>query len=400
MIRSARQLVTLRGPQGPRRGLAMGELAIISDGALLLRDGLIQEVGPTRRVENLAAARGAIEIDATGKVVMPGFVDCHTHLMFPQPQSGEGVFDIDIDRAAYRLETVTAQRLAGRGRVWLQAMARHGTTTLEAKTGCGPNESAELKVLRVLNVLNKGALDIVPTFLFRLGTRTEDGQRADAAAAEMVFHDLMFKIRRRRLSHFADLQWDTDMARRPLLIRFLDAALSLGFACKIHADQHSCGGAVSLAVEYGATSIDHLEYATLEQARILAGTPTIATLLPCASFRHGHHAPARTLIEAGVPVALGTNFNPCHTPSLNMQTAISLASLQLEMSPAEAITAATINAAHALKIAGRVGSLECDKLADVLILATPDHRDLGYQLGTNLVHTTIKRGEILCALRN
>jgi imidazolonepropionase len=210
----------------------------------------------------------------------------------------------------------------------------------------------------------------------------------------------MFKIRRRRLSHFADLQWDTDMARRPLLIRFLDAALSLGFACKIHADQHSCGGAVSLAVEYGATSIDHLEYATLEQARILAGTPTIATLLPCASFRHGHHAPARTLIEAGVPVALGTNFNPCHTPSLNMQTAISLACLQLEMSPAEAITAATINAAHALKIANRVGSLECDKVADVLILGTPDHRDLAYQLGTNLVHTTIKRGEILCTLRN
>jgi imidazolonepropionase len=382
----------LRTPEGPRRGALMGDLSIIPDGAVLLRDGLIDEAGPTRRVENLAKARGALVIDATGKVVMPGFVDAHTHLMFPQPQFGDvdpGI-PVDIDRAARAFVSVTAQRLARRGRVWLDTMARHGTTTLEAKTGCGPNDSAELKVLRVLNVLNKGALDIVPTLLFRPGT-VED--------AERVFRDLLFNVRRRRLAQFADLQWDTDMTRRPLSIRFLDAARSLGFACKIHSDQHSCGGAVSLAGEYGLASIDHLEYATLEQARVLAGSGTVATLLPCASLRHGHHAPARTLIEAGVPAALGTNFNSWHTPSLNMQTSIALASIELGMSPAEAVTAATINAAHALKAADRVGSLETGKLADVLILNTPDYRDLAYQLGTNLVHTTIKRGEILWTQR-
>jgi imidazolonepropionase len=243
-----------------------------------------------------------------------------------------------------------------------------------------------LKVLRVLNVLNKGPLDIVPTYLFRAGTAEE---------AEHIFGELLFTIRRRRLARFADLQWDTDMARRPLLVRFLDAALSLGFRCKIHADQHSCGGAVSLAAEYGVTSIDHLEYATLEQARVLAATETIATLLPCASFRLGHHAPARTLLDAGVPVALGTNFNPGHTPSLSMQTAVSLACLQLGMSPAQSITAATINAAYALNAAARVGSLETGKLADILILNCGDYRDVGYQLGTNLVQTTIKRGKVL-----
>ena len=205
----------------------------------------------------------------------------------------------------------------------------------------------------------------------------------------------MFDIRRRRLARFADFEWDTETARRPLPVRYLEAARNLGFLCKIHADQHSCGGAVSLAVEYGVTSIDHLEYATLEQARVLAAAGVMATLLPCASLRHGHHAPARSLIDAGVAVALGTNFNPWQTPSLNMQTAISLACMQLGMGPAEAITAATINSAHALKAARLVGSLEVDKLADVLILDTADYRDLAYQLGTNLVRTTIKGGAVV-----
>jgi imidazolonepropionase len=364
------------------------ELGIIPDGALLLRDGLIAEVGPTRRVENLAAARGAIEIDATGKVVMPGFVDCHSHLMFPQPHTADPnpAVEIDIDRAARALAATTAQRLAGRGRALLQTMARHGTTTLEAKTGCGPNDSADLKVLRVLNVLNQGELDIVPTFLFRPAT---------AEDAERVCRDLMLTIRRRRLARFADLLWDTEMSHRTLLLRFLETAVSLGFSCKIHADHHSCAGAVSLAVEYDVTSIDHLEYATLDQARALGAAGRIATLLPCASFRRGHDAPARTLIDAGVAIALGTNFNPWHTPSLSMQTAISLACQQMGLSPAEAISASTINSACALEAASRVGSLEADKLADILILNTADYRDLGYALGTNLVHTTIKKGRIL-----
>jgi imidazolonepropionase len=266
---------------------------------------------------------------------------------------------------------------------------------VEAKTGCGPNESAELKVLRVLGVLHKHPQDIVATFLFRLGSGTEDRERADAAAAELIFRDLLPKIRRRKMARFASLEWDSDPARRPLQVRFLEKARSLGFARKIHADRQGCGEAVSLAVEYSATSIDHLEYATLEQARMLAASSTMAALLPCASFRHGRHAPARMLIDNGVAVALGTNFNPVHTPSLNMQTAVSLACLQMAMSPAEALSAATINAAHALRAADRVGSLECDKSADILILRTSDYRDIAYQLGTNLVDTVIKRGVVI-----
>jgi len=366
----------------------MRDLGIIPDGALLLKDGVIEEVGATRRVENLVKARGAARIDATGRVVMPGFVDAHTHLMFPQPQASEADPDaeIDIDRAARVLNTITAQRLAARGRGWLRAMARHGTTTLEAKTGCGANHSAQMKVLRVLSVLNKEPLDIVPTYLFRAG---------DAEHTERVCADFLFHIRRRRLARFADLEWDTDMTRRPLLARYLDAALSLGFACKIQAHQHSCAGAVSLALEHGAASIDHLEYATLDQARALGAAGMLATLLPCASFRHGHNAPARMLIDNGVAIALGTNFNPWHTPSLNMQTAVSLACLQLAMTPAEAIVAATINAAYALNAGSRAGSLEIGKLADVLILNTGDYRDVAYQLGTNLVDRVFKKGKVL-----
>lgn len=373
----------------------MQDLGIRSDGALLLRDGMIQRVGTTSQLEALAESRAALDINATGKVVMPGFVDCHTHLMFPALQTGNPGAVHEIDRAAHELTTLTAQRLAGRGRTYLRTMARHGTTTLEAKSGCGPNESAELKVLRVLKVLGRRPLDVLPTFLFRLGSPADRRRHTDAAAAEMVFGDLMFKIRRRRLARFADLQWDTDPARRPWLVRFLDTALSLGFALKIHADQHGAGAAIFLALEYCVTSIDHLEHATVQEACRLAGTPTIAVLLPCSSFRQDRYAPARAMIDEGVAVALGSNFNPQLSPSLNMQTAISLACLQMKMTPEEAIGAATLNAAHALRIASRVGSLAIDKQADVLILDTSDYRDLAYSLGTNLVQTTIKKGEIL-----
>ena len=378
----------------------MRDLTIIQDGGVLLRDGAIVEVGTMRRLANLAAARGAVEIDATGKVVMPGFVDSHTHLLFPMPQSDHPhpSAAIDIARAAHRLEAVTTQRLAARGRVWLDTMARHGTTTVEVKTGCGPNYGAELKALRVLDLLNRGALDIVPTFLFR--AETEENGGSPPEADDRLFRDLMFRIRRRRLALFADLQWDTDVTRRRLFVRFLEAALVSGSLRKIHADQRSCAGAVLLAVEYGVTSIDHLEYATLEQARLLATVPIVATLLPCASFFDGQHAPARTLLDAGVAIALGSNFNPRQTPALNMQTAICLACTQMGMTPAEAITAATINSAHALNAASRVGSLEVGKSADLLILDTSDYRDVAYQLGTNLVHTTVKNGKILCSRKD
>ena len=157
----------MRGPKGPRRGLALDELSTISDGALLVRDGVVLEVGPTRRVENLALARDAVEINAAGRVVMPGFVDSHTHLAFPLLGSGAD----DHDAAARAVRTNTGQRLETKVRAYLEAMARHGTTTVEVKTGCGPDESAESKMLRVLSVFKQDPVEVLPSFLFRLPHR-------------------------------------------------------------------------------------------------------------------------------------------------------------------------------------------------------------------------------------
>jgi len=391
LIRGARQLLTLRGPAQPRRGAALNDLGIIHDGSLLIRDGIVEEVGTTRRVENLAGARDAMEINAAGQVVMPGFVDSHTHLVFPPP----GGADPDEHTAAQVICSSTHQRLEARARSHLEAMARHGTTTVEAKSGCGVDESAEMKVLRVLSALKRDPLDVVTTFLLRLPPG-RSGEEVRQAAVESVFAELLPKIRRRRLARFADLVWDSDGASSECFARYLRRARGLGFACKIHAEQPSLTAAIAMAVEHLVVSIDHLEHATAADALLLAGSSTMATLLPGASFHDGgRHAPARALVDAGAAVALATNFNPRHTPMLSMQAVVALACLRMGLTAAEAISAATINGAHALGCADRVGSLEPGKSADLLLLHVSDYRELTRQFGANLVRLTMKRGKLI-----
>src|SRR5271157_372948 len=393
LIRNARQLLTLRGPNRARRGPELNELGAIPHGAMLIRDGVIQEVGPAVRVENLAAARGAMEVNAVGRVVVPGFVDSHTHLIFPPPCT-PGEARRDHENAVKVLLTMTGHRLARRGRGYLDAMARHGSTTVEAKTGCGPHESAETKVLRVLAALQGKPLDVVATSLFQFSRAGVGSPEADRAVAQWMCGELMLKIRRRRLARFADLEWDPEPWRQELFRRFLVTAREMGFGCKVHADHAMPAAAVRLAVEQQTVSVDHLEHIGPAEVEALAYSQTMATLLPCASFRSGQYAPARALIDAGAAVAIATNFNPCDTPSLNMQTAISLACLAMRMSPAEAISAATVNAAHSIGCADR-GVLAYGKLADILVLNAGDYRELPEQLGTNLVHLTIKRGKVI-----
>jgi imidazolonepropionase len=382
----------LRGPKEPRRGAALDDIGVIHDGSLLVRDGIVEEVGTTRRVENLASARDALEINAAGRVVMPGFIDCHTHLAFP-PSGGH---DADEHAAARLVCSSTHQRLEARARSYVEAMARHGTTTLEAKTGCGADESAEIKILRVLSALKRDPLDVVATFLLDLPSE-QSGEEARGQAMESVSAELLPKIRRRRLARFADLVWRSGGLSPGYFARYLERARGLGFACKIHADQPSPAAAIAAAVEHLVVSIDHLEYATAADIPPLGGCPTMVTLLPGVSFhnRDDYQAPARALIAAGAALALATNFNPRHTPTLSMQAVVALACMRMGLTPAEAISATTINAAHALGCADRVGSLEPGKSADLLLLDISDYRELGRQFGVNLVRLTMKRGRIV-----
>jgi imidazolonepropionase len=367
-------------------------LGVITDGAALIQDGVLREVGPSRRVENVAGARDAVEINAAGRVVMPGFVDCHTHLAFPPPSAACE----DHEAAAHALMVDSGKRTAARWLAYLSAMARHGTTTVEIKTGAGPNEDVERKMLRVLSIVRSEPLDVIPTFLFRLPSPAVMNEAAIAEYAEGLFTHLLPRIRKQRLAQFADLAWDAEPSRHPWFERYLLAARAAGFACKVHADAMLPSAAITLAVRNLAVSIDHLEHATASDVSMLSDSATMATLLPFSSFHSGlGNAPARALMNAGVPVALGSNFNARFNPTLNMQTVVSLACLRLGLTPAEAITAATINGAHALGCAGRTGSLEPDKEADLLILNVSDYRDMANHFGANLVQTTIKRGEVI-----
>ena len=379
----------MRGARAPRCGSSLNELNVIQDGAILIRDGVLVEVGPSRRVENLAQARGAIEINAAGRVVMPGFVDCHTHLAFPPA----GIQAADLDTAVHALRTATGQRLQLRTRAYLEAMARHGTTTVEVKTGCGLDAGAEAKLLRMLWALRRDPLDLIPSFLLRLPREPEGGL---AHAMEWIVTELLPKIHRRGVAHFADLVWDCDPNLLPCFDHYLETARRIGFKCKIHADGDNPAAAISLAERHRVATIDHLEHAAARQCRQIAEAGIIATLLPSAGFGdNSSDAPARALIEAGAAVAIGSNFNPRHTQTLNMQAVVALACGRLGMMIEEAISAATINAAYALGCAEKVGSLEPGKSADLLLLNAGDYRDLQYSLGTNLVHLTMKRGKFI-----
>jgi imidazolonepropionase len=279
-------------------------------------------------------------------------------------------------------------------------MVRHGTTTVEIKTGSGADDSAELKMLRVLGELKEGPPDIVATLLFRPPRGLCPKEMEESL--RQTCREFLPRIGRRRLVQFADLVWDDfdvplgEADYTAWFEGYFQAARSLGLGCKLHADAQGLAAAAHTAVAHHAVSIDHLEHATAADLVILSQSDTVATLLPCASFYgDGRYAPARALIDLGVPVAIATNFNGHQTPLFSMQAAVALACQRMGLTPAEAVCAATINGAHAAGRAGRVGSLECGKLADLLFLNVPDYRDLADSLGANLVHMVMKSGEIV-----
>ena len=410
LVRGARQLLTLRGPSGPRRGADLRNLGVIQDGAVLIADGLIREVGPSRRIENLAVARGAQEIDASGCVVMPGFVDCLTYLAAGPArlmeyemrlagaswreiqQAGGGT--VALARSIQDLSFRAVEAFAMRA---LEDAVRHGTTAIEARSGFSLSEAGEIKTLRVHAALEKrcAPLPVISTLLCaRAAPGFED--RADEYLDWACSH-LLPLVKRRKLAGFAAIRCGGDGFSAEQAHAYLSAVRQMRFGLRVEASGGSPSAAINLAAELNASSVDNVAEASEEDLARLAQSAVIATLLPGAEFHLGTRpfASARRLIEQGAAVALASGYHPVTCPSLNMQMITALACAGMHMTPAEAIAAATVNAAHALGLAARIGSLEAGKSADLLILSVSDYREIPYRFGVNLVDLVMVQGEIL-----
>jgi imidazolonepropionase len=377
LIRGARQLITLRGPARARRGAELSDRAIIPDGALLIREGRIAEAGPTRRVENLAVARDVREINAAGRVVMPGFVDGRTQLWPESP---------DPRRVRKGLSPLPARTLATDARKVLAGMARHGTTTVCAATTAASDHSTELKMFRVLAGLHGKPLDVLTAYV---GAAHAESAGDPAAGVESLCAKVMPIISRRKLALFAVgncRAFEPDVVRQ-----LLECARKLGFQLRVWAGTSPL--AIPLAVEMGALSIA-LDDIGEEEVGMLARSSTLAMLQPASLFlrRSQHQPPARTLIESGAAIALASGFGLEDGPTYNMQMVVSLACSEMRMSPAEAISAATINAAYALGCGADCGSLEPRRRADVIILNVEDYHDLSDRFGINHTHIVFKNG--------
>ncbi|HXF05062.1 MAG TPA: imidazolonepropionase [Blastocatellia bacterium] len=409
LITGARQVVTLAGPARPRRGREMSELGIIEDGALLITDEVIAAVGPRAQVEALAPP-DAQRIDAGGGVVLPGLVDAHTHPVFAGDRADEfelRTMGLGYEEIARRgggiLTTVRKTRQASEAELLalasrrLQWFIEHGTTTIEAKSGYGLTVDDELKLLRVIRQLNqRGPLELVPTVLAAHVVPPEYSHDR-SLYIRLITESLLPQVAAEGLAEFHDVFCDRGAFTPAETRTLMAAAVEHGLKLRIHAEQWHRTGASRLAAEFRATTADHLEKITDEDILALARSGTIAVLLPGAVFALGGHdyPPARKLIEAGVPIVVATDFNPGTSPTPNMQMVLTLACTQMQMTPAEALTAATINAAYSLDRGHRIGSLEVGKQADVVIMDCSDYRQIPYFFGVNHVARVMKRGRLV-----
>ena len=404
LVRGARQLLTLHGPTGPRRGDSMRQLGVIEDGALLISDGIITNVGPTRRIENLAEARAASEeINASGRVVMPGFVDSHTHLIAAPPRVGDlrssGERSASRSAASYNAEHIrrtSGPSLVFQAKRYLHGFLRHGTTTVEVKTGYGQDETGEMKMLRVISQLAESGFGVISSFLAPHTPPPEFTGNLEAYLVWIRDHVLP-KVKSRRLAQFVDTFCDPSAYSVEHANVLLHAARRLGFETKIHAEQSVRLGAVRMAVEMGATSIDGLNQIDKSDAMVLGQSQTIGVVMPGPMYQ-GHASrmpPARMLIDEGAPVALASGFNPSVSATYNMMTVIAIACTHMRMTVEEAISAATINGAFAVMCSPRIGSLVFGKDADLIMLGVSDYREIPYQFGLNLVALTMRKGQVV-----
>lgn len=412
LIHSASQLLTLAG--GPQRGRNLGALGIIENGAVVVRDEKIAAVGATAELQ--ASFPNEPTLDASHCVIMPGFVDPHTHVIWAGDRANE--FEMKMAGAAYLdilasgggiISTVRATRTASiesliaQTRPRLLRMFAHGTTTVEAKTGYGLQTATELRLLKALLALDdETPLDLAFTFLGAHAIAPEYKENPQTYT-DLICETMLPMLKEwwgthapQRTLPFVDVFCETGAFNLEQTRQILTLARSLGFPLKVHADEFDNLGGVSLAVELGAASADHLVKTSDADIAALGKSDTVAVSLPCTPFGLAERdfTPARKIIEAGGILALATDCNPGTSWNESMQFVIALACRSMKLTPAEAIAATTINAAHAIRRDDTIGSIEVGKQADLLILSVPDYRHLGYRYGTNLVKQVVKRGQV------
>jgi imidazolonepropionase len=408
LVANANELLTLSGDgHVPRTGKQMKELGIIRKGGLAVKEGRIVAVGKTSDITRGFKAENVI--NAHGKTVLPGFVDPHTHLVFAGSREDE--FQMRLEGASYMeilaagggiLRTVketrkaSVEKLVDRGIETLDTMLKHGTTTIEAKSGYGLTLKDEQKILSAVQRLNQlHAIDVVPTFLGAHAIPAEF-QSNPQGYVNSVVDEMIPKVTEKRLAEFCDVFCERNVFSLEQARRVLAAGKAFGLKPKIHADEMSFLGGAELAADIGAVSADHMLFSSDRGMKAMAHESVTGVLLPAAAFSllTGRYADARGMINLGVPLALGTDFNPnCWVE--NMQLAMALACHLMKLTPAEAITAATINAAHAINRSQEIGSLDVGKKADIIVLDVPNHKFVGYRFGVNLVEKVVKNGRVV-----
>ncbi len=416
LIHNADQIVTCASPNGPKRGAELLDVGLIQNGAVAVNAGKIIAVGPSLELQ--AKYEGQHSIDAGGKVVCPGFVDPHTHVVYAGDRVDE--FELRIQGASYMeimaagggimnttkaVRSASMEQLVAESRPRLDAMLRLGTTTVEIKSGYGLDTNSELKMLKAIETLDQlHPITLIPTFMGAHAVPQEYNGLTEAYVQLVIEEMLPAAQAWYQQSHFyaagtplyCDVFCENNAFDLGQSRHVLTAGLELGMLPKIHADEFTNLGGVSLAVELGAVSVDHLDVTSAEDYALLAQSDTVGVVLPAVNFNLGsnHFADARGLIDAGAAIALSTDINPGSAPCPSVPLVMAIAARYQNILPAEALNACTINAAHAVGQGDIVGSIETSKQADLLIINSHDYRHLAYQFGENLVEIVIKSGNI------
>ncbi|MBI4062176.1 MAG: imidazolonepropionase [Elusimicrobia bacterium] len=408
LILNASEILTMAGPEGPRSRRDKGALGLLRDGAVLVGEGKIVAAGPKAAVLAEPLAKGAKILSAEGGVLMPGFVDAHTHPVFAAPRlddfearlAGKSYAEI-ASRGGGILSTVNGVRGAKEAdltaglRLRALDFVSSGTTTIEAKSGYGLDLDNELKMLRAMRaVSSRGPLEIVPTFLGAHAVPPEFKGRKDEFV-ERICAAMIPRVAEEKLAAFVDLFCENGYFDLADLERVAAAGKKAGLRLKVHSEQLSRMGSLGAALKLDAVTADHLDCVEEGDLPALAASGTLACLVPGSNYFLGKpYPPARRLLDSGVAVALATDFNPGTCPCFDMRMIVSIACTQMRMSPAEALVSATINGAHALGLGATHGSLERGKTADIACFDAEDHRELAYWFGAPRARWVMKRGEV------